>query len=164
MARAAVPSTRDDLQDDDSEAVHVGLGGDVAAVRVLLRHVPAAYIRAPISFLTLVSEIANSSFRENMTEMYWSIYTYRVPAARLVTSLDWSPWNARANPKSEILGFMFSSSKTLLGLRSRWMTLRRDSSWRYSRPRAIPEMIVCRLLQSRPCRRRRPLPLSACAP
>jgi hypothetical protein len=74
--------------------------------------------------------------------------TYRVPAGRFVTSLVSSPQNALARPKSEILGLRSESRRTLLGLRSRWMMRSRDSSWRYSRPRAIPRMIAYLLLQS----------------
>jgi hypothetical protein len=38
--------------------------------------------------------------------------------------------NSLARPKSEILGFMSGSSRMLLALRSRWMMVSLDSSWR----------------------------------
>ncbi|WVZ99043.1 hypothetical protein U9M48_044398 [Paspalum notatum var. saurae] len=44
--------------------------------------------------------------------------------------------------ESEILGFMSASSNTLSGLRSRWMIVNLESSWRYRSPRPIPSMIL----------------------
>jgi hypothetical protein len=44
--------------------------------------------------------------------------------------------------------FILLSSSTLLALRSRWITLRHESSWRYSVPRAMPRMMLCLTFQS----------------
>jgi hypothetical protein len=59
-----------------------------------------------------------------------ALFTYYVPAMRLVFPTLESMLNSLARPKSEILGFMFASSKMLLALRSRWMMVSLESSWR----------------------------------
>uniref|UniRef100_A0A0A9GAG0 Uncharacterized protein n=1 Tax=Arundo donax TaxID=35708 RepID=A0A0A9GAG0_ARUDO len=75
------------------------------------------------------------------------MYPY-VPTTRpVLTSLP-SSSKILAMPKSEILGFILLSRSTLLALRSLWMTLRQESSWRYSMPRAIPMMMLCLIFQS----------------
>ena len=62
--------------------------------------------------------------------------------SRLVTACVCSRPKILARPMSEILGFMFSSSRMLLALRSRCTTLSWESSWRYCRARAMPFMIL----------------------
>lgn len=59
-----------------------------------------------------------------------------------------SPPKDLARPKSDIFGFILESSNILLALRSRWITRRQESWWRYIRPRAIPLIILKRLGQS----------------
>jgi hypothetical protein len=54
----------------------------------------------------------------------------KVPAMRLVYRTLESMLNNLAKPKSEILGFMSASSRMLLALRSRWMMVSLESSWR----------------------------------
>ena len=76
-------------------------------------------------------------------------YTYYVPTTLVVLSWVWPSLNIRAMPKSEILGFISTSSKTLLVLRSLWIIFNLESWWRYKIPRAIPIMISKRLLQFR---------------
>ena len=75
--------------------------------------------------------------------------TYYVPITLVVLSWIWSPLNIRAIPKSEIFGFISSSKRTLLVLRSLWIILNLDSWWRYKIPRAIPIMISKRFPQGR---------------
>ena len=74
-------------------------------------------------------------------------YTYYVPTTRVVLSWVWSSLNIRAMPKSEILGFILASSRTLLVFRSLWIIFNLESWWRYKIPRAIPRMISKRFLQ-----------------
>ena len=73
--------------------------------------------------------------------------TYYVPTTLVVMSWIWSPLIIRAMPKSEILGFISPSRRTLLVLRSLWIILNLESWWRYKIPRAIPIMISKRFLQ-----------------
>ena len=56
------------------------------------------------------------------------IKTYYVPTIRSVSARFWSISTILANPKSDILGFIFSSNKILLRLRSRWIILSREYS------------------------------------
>jgi hypothetical protein len=49
---------------------------------------------------------------------------------RLVYRTLESMLNNLAKPKSEILGFMSASRRMLLALRSRWMMVSLESSWR----------------------------------
>lgn len=74
--------------------------------------------------------------------------TYYVPTTRFVVSCDWSPPKSLAKPKSEILGLISASNRTLLAFRSRWTTFNRESSCRYCTPRAIPFIMPNLLLQS----------------
>ena len=76
-------------------------------------------------------------------------YTYYVPTTLVVLSWVWSSLNIRAVPKSEILGFISVSSRTLLALRSLWIIFSLESWWRYKIPRAIPRMISKRFFQFR---------------
>ena len=76
-------------------------------------------------------------------------YTYYVPTTLVVLSWVWSSLNIRALPKSEILGFILASSRTLLALRSLWIIFSLESWWRYKTPRAIPRMISKRFFQFR---------------
>ena len=73
--------------------------------------------------------------------------TYYVPTTLVVMSWIWSPLIIRAMPKSEILGFISPSRRTLLVLRSLWIILNLESWWRYKIPRAIPITISKRFLQ-----------------
>nr|CAB3447695.1 unnamed protein product [Digitaria exilis] len=74
--------------------------------------------------------------------------TYYVPTTWPVFTSLLSSSKILAMPKSEILGFILLSRSTLLALRSLWTTLRHESSWRYSMPRAIPRMMLCLIFQS----------------
>ena len=73
--------------------------------------------------------------------------TYYVPTTLVVMSWIWSPLIIRAMPKSEILGFISPSRRTLLVLRSLWIILNLESWWRYKIPRAIPITISKCFLQ-----------------
>ena len=75
--------------------------------------------------------------------------TYYVSTTLVVLSWVWPSLNIRAMPKSEILGFISASSRTLLVLRSLWIIFNLESWWRYKIPWAIPMMISKRLLQFR---------------
>lgn len=57
-------------------------------------------------------------------------------------SFVWSPSKTLAKPKSQIFGVISFSSKMLLGFKSLCITFTRDSSCRYTMPRAIPQMIL----------------------
>lgn len=61
--------------------------------------------------------------------------TYNVPAIRAVWWCVCPSLNSLAKPKSDILGFMFSSSKILLALISLCMILCCESWWRKKPPR-----------------------------
>lgn len=75
-------------------------------------------------------------------------HAYYVPTTLFVlVSLPFPP-KILAKPKSDIFGFISESNKILLALRSLWIILNRESSWRYSSPRAIPMTMFWRLLQS----------------
>ena len=74
--------------------------------------------------------------------------THYVPITRLVFAWFWPFSNDLANPKSDILGFISSSNKTLLALRSLWITLSLESSWRYKRPFAMPCIMLHLSFQS----------------
>lgn len=79
----------------------------------------------------------------------WSLFgTHYVPAIRLVFPSVSSISKSFAKPKSEILGFMSPSNKMFPAFRSRWIILRRESSWRYRSPPLMPSMILYRLAQS----------------
>ena len=74
--------------------------------------------------------------------------TYNVPTTLLVLASSCLLPKILAVPKSEIFAFISSSNKTLLAFKSLWMILRRESSWRYRIPLAIPRTMAARLSQS----------------
>ena len=80
---------------------------------------------------------------------YSSKEAYTVPTTLMVLSSIWFRWNILAVPKSEIFGFISSSRSILAALRSLWMTLRRESWWRYKSPRATPIITDRRFSQPR---------------
>ena len=71
-----------------------------------------------------------------------------MPTTRLVFAWFCPISKALANPKSDILGFISLSNRTLLALRSLWITLSRESSWRYKIPFAIPLIMLNLSFQS----------------
>ena len=71
-----------------------------------------------------------------------------VPAIRVLMWVFLSSYNF-ANPKSDILGQRYSSSKILLALTSRCTILGLDSSWRYANALAVAKHILKRVGQSR---------------
>ena len=73
---------------------------------------------------------------------------YYVPTTLLVLASIRLPPKILAVPKSDIFGFISSSSNTLLAFISLWMILSRESSCRYRRPFAIPLTMFVRLAQS----------------
>lgn len=66
---------------------------------------------------------------------------------RVLISVSSLP-NILAKPKSEILGVISLSRRTLLAFISLWMILYLESWWRYSNPRAMPSTIRYRSCQS----------------
>jgi hypothetical protein len=57
-------------------------------------------------------------------------HPYYVPIILFVLELIWSPPKDLARPKSEIFGFILLSRRILLALRSLWIILSLESSWR----------------------------------
>ena len=74
--------------------------------------------------------------------------TYYVPTTRLVLSWCSLPPKILAIPKSDIFGFISTSSRMLLGLRSLWIIVVLESWWRYISPLATPLIMLNLLGQS----------------
>lgn len=74
------------------------------------------------------------------------MYTHIVPATRVLTWVILSG-KSLASPKSPILGWRFSSIRTLLALISRWTIGGSASSWRNARPAATPKHMAALLVQ-----------------
>jgi len=79
---------------------------------------------------------------------FLNIHTHNVPTIIFVFPSISSLPTVLANPKSDIFGLKSSSRRTLLALRSLWMILSRESSWRYVSPLASPQIMLKRFFQS----------------
>ena len=74
--------------------------------------------------------------------------TYSVPTTLWVLATSCVSSKILASPKSDIFGFILSSRRTLLALRSRCITLIKESRWRYTRPLAMPIIMLKRVVHS----------------
>ena len=72
---------------------------------------------------------------------------YIVPTTLWVLARSIDSWKIRAKPKSDILGFIFPSKRILLAFKSRCITRKLESRWRYRRPLATPWMMLSRRSQ-----------------
>ena len=76
-------------------------------------------------------------------------YTHKVPTILLVFAWSSFVLKIRANPKSDIFGFISESKRMLLAFRSLWTILSLECLWRYKSPWAMPSIISKRLSQFR---------------
>ena len=98
---------------------------------VLLLHIPVPCIRC-IKIFIFISHVFLFFIARLLGLLKDGIILkyYNVPATRLVFPWVWSTPKSFAMPKSAIFGFISPSNKMLLGLRSRWIILGRESSCR----------------------------------
>ena len=109
-------------------------------------------------FLHIQEERSHYRACNNENNEYWkkevlySIkrhFTYYVPTIRPVFASCSSFLKILAIPKSDIFGFISLSNKMLLALRSRWIIVKFEYSWRYRSPWVTPSMMSTRFLQSK---------------
>ena len=143
ICEACVLPTTDYLKDQDTETKNIWFLRKNPAHGILRRHVTTAF-DYKIKCWSITAWSLSFLVERQLSEKE----TYNVPTTLLVLfSRPNVPSNMRANPKSDILGFIFSSKRILPNFRSRCITLKTESRWRYTIPLAMPLIIVKRVVQ-----------------